>query len=351
MSDENKKYSELAKKSLEREIEDIEKISNIPPDLMTYGWKDYKFEDNEQTDEKGNKIKLDKIVIESRRQAWISCASYAKNLPLMYQGLIPFASLLITGTKGSGKSVLGSLILRESINKLREKVLYVQFTKLLSELHIATCKSSFEYNDQVSHIMEKYYGDPKILMIDEIDSGHYVSKPVQEHINTILTMRADWHKPTIITSRLPYESLSSVIGLPAYRIVGKQEYYVHINIMNNGFKTPNELLSSETEYPIDKCSTLIKWLEEIVKINKENKMKTGIYGHQIRSCLESGLRFGKQDNITKNKIMNNARSMISEEYGPTEKTIEEAEKSQEVVKTNNLKQMSKETTKDLKNNV
>jgi len=349
-------FVEQAKISRKRDMEILIEKAEIPPDLMRYGWEDYKTDNNEQTDEKGNPIALNDDVIQSRKRAVDLCGRFAWNICKMGEvvngEVLPFASLLLIGTKGSGKSVLGGLILRVALQTLRDTVRYVSFTELISELQSATVLGS-QYKQNVEDVMDRYYGDPRVLMIDEIDYGHYVSNAVQEHLCTILTRRADWQKPTIITSKLPYRSLASVIGLPASRVVGKPEVYVHIHILNNKYASPDDLLSAERKYSADKCKNLLLWLKEIIKLNQENRTGTGLYGHQIRECLESSLRFTKEKNLTKEKIINRAMGIVGD---PTETLFDLEDEDIETIKSRErhekeVMKKRKESIKDKKKKI
>lgn len=349
MEEKNDDYIEQVRTSLRRQVEKFRENSKIPPDLMRYSWKDYKINDNEQVDENGKKIILSDEVIESRKEALEMCAAYAKNISLMGQvidedgNILPYASLLLIGTKGSGKSVLGSLILRKAMSDLMKETLYVSFASFISDLHAATMMGP-RYEKRYNEMIDRYY-NPDILMIDEIDAGHYVTKQIQQHIDTILSRRADWDKPTIITSRLPYLSLAAVIGIPASRIVGKPENYIHVNILNNKYVTPDALLSAEQKYPSGKCTELFSWLKELVKMNKERGIGTGLYGHQIRECLESALRHGQQDSPTKRKILNHAMSILPEEDFPT---LEEEDKDIIVTREMHEKKLKEEKKRQTK---
>lgn len=262
--------------------------SEIPDDLLRYDWQDYKFDNNEQVDDSGEDLELHEDVQRSRRNAWKACGYYCKNMLKMDDDEntdYPFASILLMGTKGSGKSVLGSLILREAMKRLNEKVLYVSFGNLVVE-----CSTPSWVNHRED--LEETYCSPKMLMIDEVCDGHFINIKAQSYINHILTKRANWRHPTIITSKVSYDSLFHILGFPSHSLIGKLEIYNHISIINTEITSPEKLLSAETSYPEGKVKMMIQYLEEIRAINKKRRMSVGLHGDQMRFLLERCLRGG-----------------------------------------------------------
>ena len=280
------KYREEVLQRYKEEQKRLLSNSDIPDDLIMYEWKDYKFDNNEQVDDNGNKIELSEEVIKSRREVWRACGTYCLNLQKMNDREnkeYPFASILLIGSKDSGKSVLGSLILREAMKRLRENVLYVPFGSLAVELSTA----SFD-----SHriVLDETYCTPKILMIDEICDGYFISNKARDNLNYILTKRANYGIPTIITSKISYESIYHVVGIPAYRLIGKPEVYKHLTIMNTKRTNSADLLTANSHYPPGKIEIMIDRLRILKSINMKNNSQIGLYGDQIRDILDGGVR-------------------------------------------------------------
>ena len=345
---------EYKKVLLERYIEEqkyLLKESNLPEDLIMYDWKDYKFDDNEQVDDEGNKVDLSDDVIASRREVWRACGNYCLNLQKMNDEEdkeYPFASMLLIGTKGSGKSVLGSLILREAMKRLREKVFYVPFGTLSVELAMGSWDKHIEF-------FEKTYCSPKVLMIDEICEGYYIGNRARDNLNYILTRRANSGYPTIITSKTSYESLYHVTGIPAYMLIGKKEVYKHFTIMNTARTNPAVLLTADSKYPRGKVDTMIRRLEILKEINLKNNSSVALYGDQIRNILDGAVRgnvltdkqFNKMANIAKGIPVQKTDGIQMDEIDDVDKVLSETSPKNTPKKPKSKKE-KKESAKEVK---
>ena len=129
------------------------------------------------------------------------------------------ASLFIYGKRGSGKSVLGTLILRDAIDTLKESVLYVPFQCINME---ASTSNFVEHREKI----EATYCDPEFLMIDEIEGCHQITPKTRDYFSNILTLRNTYHKPTIVTSRIGLNKVREELGYAVFNAITQKDNYL-----------------------------------------------------------------------------------------------------------------------------
>lgn len=199
---------------LKKEKDNIKQRSGIPKKYFSFKWTDY------IPEHIGDGIKLDEEIIESRKKAKKRCAFYSKNLGNINSN--GGRSLLLIGGTGSGKSVLGTLILRDVISKLRESVFYIDFSQFAIEAQMV-------HLDEQRMQFENKYLSPQWLMIDEIDEDHCDGKfadKVRELFSLILWRRFHEGKSTIITTSIRREGkLQQVVGKRAFKIFENSEAF------------------------------------------------------------------------------------------------------------------------------
>jgi len=224
--------------------------SNIPKQFFNFKWSDY------IPEHIGDGIILPSDVIISRKNAKMECYEYSKNI----QNAIDNGdSLIIVGDRGSGKSVLGTLILRDAIERKEKSVLYITFTQLLIDSRASGFKSYAED-------LEQGYVEPDFLMIDEMEEGHEYFPKDREYITQILGLRARDLKPTIITSSTSMSSLGKFLGTSFLKIVTNKNIYKKEIFIKTKRRDRNEIYNLEGLYDTDK---IISLLEE----NKKEKFK------------------------------------------------------------------------------
>jgi DNA replication protein DnaC len=191
--------------------------SQIPQLYLPYKWSGYK-ENNIDGNETNNET-----VINSRIKAKILCMEYCHKNNLS-KNLENGLSLIIRGQSGSGKTVLGVLVLKTVVEELMVAVKYVSFSQLSLEASTVHLEEEREY-------FEKNYREPAWLMIDEVDDSNLKSKykdKIREYIGYILWQRYSDRKPTIITTTIlknEEKRMSEAIGPRGFAVIGRKDAY------------------------------------------------------------------------------------------------------------------------------
>ena len=58
-----------------------------------------------------------------------------------------------------------------------------------------------------------------------------------------------------------------------------------LNILNNDYMSPNDLLSAEQKYSVSQARHIISILKSALEDNRKRRTGVGLYGNQIRECL------------------------------------------------------------------
>jgi len=166
-------------------------------------------------------------------------------------------SLLIKGRGGTGKSVLGTLILREVINQISESVYYIPYNQFAIE-------SSMVYlNDERKPFIERFVS-PEWLMIDEITQVHNGKNfgKIKEFLELILNWRYLEKKPTIITTSLMRDvDLKNAVGEQVLEIFKKKDVWLPTIFIEGSREDPNcvtiDLPSESIVYHAEKIKDAI----------------------------------------------------------------------------------------------
>jgi len=249
---------EVYKEFILNKKKELKEESRIPRNLLKYTWSDY-LEDRIKEED----LPFPEEIAKSRKIAKKICMRYSTKIKKIRDDKTG-TSLLILGKRGSGKSVLGSLILRDSINKIMQPVLYVSFGQFVLE------SNTVAFEQQRIDIEEKYVA-PEILMIDEIEVGYKLSDRAKNYFFLILSKRSEYNKPTILTSSIMNENeLEFEIGVPAFRVItDKEKYYNPIKILS--IENENDLpilFSSQSKF---NAKTLGVLLKEKIKEKERDK--------------------------------------------------------------------------------
>jgi len=257
------------------EIKYRKKESNIPSQYWCYKWDDYKIQDT------GNGKILPKKIQQYRKKAKNICLAYAKNINFFHkQG----TSLIIIGKRTSGKSVLGVLILKTAILKMKENVLYVSFSQMAQEMFTG-------YFDEHTQNLYNKYVIPEFLMIDEIQYGFEIKQKTQLFLSNILNERLKNNKPTIITSKINMNSLERMLGSSVFNIITNQEYYINpINILTNIEKKNDFLTILNTDENL--YFDITKLITNITNVKISNKKKKTISKKELLDVLQKGIYNG-----------------------------------------------------------
>ena len=241
---------------------ELREESGIPRNLLKYSWNDYLIDRIKKDDDP-----FSEEITASRKLAKQLCLGYSVNLGNIKRDKTG-TSLLILGKRGSGKSVLGTLILRDSINKIMEPVLYISFGQFVLE------SNTVAFEQQRIDIEEKYVA-PEILMIDEIERGYKLSDRAKNYFFLILSKRSEYNKPTILTSSIIVENeLEFEIGLPAFRVItDKEKYFNPIKIISPENEDDLSVIFSSTS--IFSPSKIRVFLKEKVEEKEGDILRSG----------------------------------------------------------------------------
>lgn len=272
MDNEEDLKSKVKAQRREQKINDIKFLnskSNIPYEYEKYSFKDYE-EDNDSS----SSI-FDEDVKKSRKKAKKNALEYIIKL----ENIKEAKSIIFIGQKGSGKTVLATLILRYCINKYLYNVLYVRFPTIISEL------STSYHKEDVIECLDKY-SSPDILCIDEvedIEDNQYTKRYLQ---NIIIT-RHDNNKPTIITSKLKIGKFSKYFGKSGARHIEDPSLYKRVEILSKDLNINFDpsVIESYYVYSAEKIKN------QIVELLKKNDNSRGgrdyfIQGDKIIDILK-----------------------------------------------------------------
>jgi len=160
------------------------KKSCIPERFRTETWKSYA---------EYQKESLPPSVYKSRIRALYFVKKYCDDMENK-KPTISKKSIVLIGQSGSGKTSLGSLILRRYLEIASKEVLYVQYSSFKNQ-------ASTAYLDDNMKEFKEDYLSPEYLLIDEINEDTYNLK-VAALFEDILRIRTDAQKPTILTTKM-----------------------------------------------------------------------------------------------------------------------------------------------------
>jgi DNA replication protein DnaC len=117
------------------------------------------------------------------------------------------SNLILHGTPGSGKTHLGSAIIRNILHRSHQSARYV------TTAHIAqTIMNSWSIADQSEEQWINFYADFDLLVIDEYGL-HDRHTTRLELIHKVLYRRYDLMKPTVIISNFTLDTLENDLGM------------------------------------------------------------------------------------------------------------------------------------------
>lgn len=117
------------------------------------------------------------------------------------------SNLILYGTPGSGKTHLGSAIIRNILHRSHQSARYV------TTAHIAqTIMNSWSIADQSEEQWINFYADFDVLVIDEYGL-HDRHATRLELIHKVLYRRYDLMKPTVIISNFTLDTLENDLGM------------------------------------------------------------------------------------------------------------------------------------------
>jgi len=244
----NNEKEEIIQRHIERiKRQKKEKIENscIPDVYLHYTWRDYK------TDSDTRETSLPEQIIKSRKEARDNCVAYCLSLKKMIDPSVERKniSFIIMGKSGSGKSVLGTLILREVVNILNESILYVNFNSMVIDCFSAN------FQEHIDKLLEKYI-EPEFLMIDEVEHGHKINEKTQSLFSIVLARRAEEGKGTIITASVDQIfDIKKILGHSAFRVIQR----------NDAYKKPIYILTKEENVSLDIFNETTKFDISVVK--------------------------------------------------------------------------------------
>jgi hypothetical protein len=175
-------------------------------------------------------------------------------------------------------------MLRDAINRVREPVLYVNYSNLALEmLRIYLQKDYDEF--------EEKYMAPTILMIDEIESGYTIGKngmpmnqKIQEYLTLLLTSRYLNKKPTIITtSIMDHNLLEDTIGETAFKVI-KKEQYMWVPILGSRDVEEVPVIIPEGHYDLKKM--IDELTKEYAKRKADHQEKVNKSKDNIKEAAE-----------------------------------------------------------------
>jgi len=248
-------YKKDSLKALRKVLRDS---SNIPEIYFKFRWDDY------QKDHDQKKIINDISVQQSRESAKAICLQYALNISEVYtQG----RSLLIIGRRSSGKTVLATLILRQSIAEIYESVYFTPFTQLAIEANTANLSEEREE-------FEEKYISPSFLLIDEMDDMDVTIK-MKNYIGHVLIERQKLKRPTIVTSKISLKRIKTLYGNLVYSALTDNNYFLPEIVIETG--DDGDLLSLSlqpgTLYNIKTLGEELKSFRSAQKIQKTNNKR------------------------------------------------------------------------------
>jgi len=254
-------------------IQKIKDDSDIPKSFYKWTWSDYKI------DHESDKILLPEHIQESRKKAKLSCMMFAKNIRKSYLDSLG-TSLIMMGRKGSGKSVLGTLILRKVIAELSISVKYVRFLDLITNLNTA-------YLEDSRAALTEEYTKPYYLMIDEMEVKDDFYKRGKDYLSHIITQRSIKRRPTIITTNImSMKTIQDGFGESLYRIIDDKEVYMEpIKILTYGSSIEDEIYIPEGNYNSDSLSDYIKRCVESNANSKYNRNPKMITKNQLINII------------------------------------------------------------------
>lgn len=260
MSEDKKKVIRLHRDLRRSEKKFYRENSNIPKEYLDYKWSkkkgSKKYFDPEFEADKNYDV--GPKTIGSRINALNIAAHYTRNLK---ENVEEGKSLFFLGGKNSGKTVLATLILRETINKLVENVLFVPFSQLVVEANVYLPEDVNEYTER--------YITPTILCIDDLDNTRKPSERFIQYLDHILTTRRLCKSPTIITSKITLHTVSKVFGNSIYELFADPTYTKVSIFSHDKQKHDVDFLYTGHSY---RLSLLIK---ELQKVKRERKVDMG----------------------------------------------------------------------------
>lgn len=231
--------------------------SNIPREYLQYTWGKY----DSSADISGSGGVSQKVV-SSRENAFKIAKTFASNIKSNVEN---GRSLILVGQSSTGKTVLATLILRQSARVLENRILYVNFSDF------------YHYMKQTNinaEILQDYL-EADVLLLDEIyrDKNDFKNtfafETFRDNMVMILRSRRSGKKTTILTSRIKMDDIKDIFGESLYRTISDKNY----------FDPPVVIAEQESDLKIEILNSLNKFdakdiVRRITRFSSSKKSNT-----------------------------------------------------------------------------